>query len=72
MKLKTVAPAIAAIIALLTSCATFLGPRDVELPLYKLQEALNRQFPLNSRYLELFNITVSNPQLAMHRSHRRF
>ena len=65
MKLKHAAPLIAAAIALLSACATFLGPRDLELPLYKLQEALNRQFPFNSRYLEIFNINVSNPRLAL-------
>lgn len=64
MKLKFAAAVIAAI-ALLSGCAAFLGPRDVELPLYKLQDALNRQFPFNSRYLELFNIIVSNPQLSL-------
>lgn len=65
MKLKFVVPIIAATFALLSACATLLGPRDVELPLYKLQDALNRQFPFNSRYLEIFNITVSNPRLAL-------
>jgi hypothetical protein len=50
---------------LLGSCAALLGPRDVELPLWQLQESLNRKFPFNSRYLELFDIYVSNPRLAL-------
>lgn len=65
MKLKFGAALIAAGIALLSACASLLGPREIELPLYKLQAALSRQFPFNSRYLELFNITVSNPRLAL-------
>lgn len=50
---------------LLTSCASFLGPRDVELPLWQMQEALNRKFPFNSRFLEVFDIYVSNPRLTI-------
>jgi hypothetical protein len=50
---------------LLTSCAAMLGPRDVELPLSQLQESLNRKFPFNSRFFELFDIYVSNPRLAI-------
>lgn len=50
---------------LLTSCAGLFGPREVELPLYKLQEAMDRKFPFNNRYLELFDISVSHPRLAL-------
>jgi hypothetical protein len=50
---------------LLVSCATLVGPRQVEVPLYKLQDALDRKFPFNNRYLELLNITVSNPRLVL-------
>lgn len=50
---------------LLTSCAGLLGPREVELPLYKLQEAMDRKFPFNNRYLEIFDISVSHPRLAL-------
>lgn len=42
-----------------------MGPREVELPLYRLQEALNRKFPLNNRYLDLFDIHIANPQLSL-------
>jgi hypothetical protein len=65
MKLKLTMTIAAMLAALLCGCASLLGPRDVELPLSKLQEALNRRFPLNSRYLELFDIYVSNPRLTL-------
>jgi hypothetical protein len=50
---------------LLTACAGMLGPRDVELPIAKLQASLERKFPFNNRYLELFDIHVSNPKLTL-------
>lgn len=49
----------------LSSCATFVGPRQVDIPLYKLQAGLDRRFPINNRMLELFDVRLSQPQLAM-------
>jgi hypothetical protein len=49
----------------LASCATLLGPRDVEIPLAKLQEAIAGRFPFNNRFLELLDIRVTNPRVAM-------
>jgi hypothetical protein len=49
--------------ALLASCASILGPRDVDLPLYKLQASLDRRFPMDNRLLELFDVRLSRPQL---------
>jgi hypothetical protein len=63
MKFKLIL--LAALAALLTSCAALLGPRDVELPLWQLQNSLSRKFPFNSRFLELFDIYLSNPRLAL-------
>ena len=51
--------------AVLASCASLVGPRDIELPLNKLQSGLDRRFPLNNRALELFDIELSRPQLAL-------
>ena len=65
MKSKIIAMIIAALIILLTSCAGILGSRDVDVPLSQLQEALGRKFPFNNRYLEIFDIQVSNPRLAL-------
>lgn len=50
---------------LLASCATLLGPRQVEIPLARLQEALENRFPFNNRYLELLDIRVTNPRVAL-------
>lgn len=55
--------AVLASVLLLTSCASLLGPRNVELPLAKLQDAMARKFPFNSRYLELIDIRLTNPRL---------
>jgi len=50
---------------LLTSCAGWFGPREVELSVAQLQDALNRKFPFNSRILELFNVRLTNPRLTL-------
>jgi hypothetical protein len=49
----------------LTSCATLLGPREVEIPLAQLQEAIANRFPFNSRYLQLLDVKVSNPHVTL-------
>ncbi|HEY0061402.1 MAG TPA: DUF1439 domain-containing protein [Telluria sp.] len=50
---------------LLASCASLVGPRDVELPLAKLQSGLERRFPVSNRMLELFDVELSRPQLSL-------
>jgi hypothetical protein len=50
---------------LLSSCATLLGPREMEIPVERLQAALAGRFPFNNRYLELLDIRVSNPRLTL-------
>jgi len=52
-------------LALLTSCANLIGPRDIELPLSKLQSGLDRRFPVSNRMMELFDVELSHPQLAL-------
>jgi hypothetical protein len=49
----------------LASCASLVGPRQVEIPLYKLQAGLDRRFPVDNRALELFDIRLSSPQLSL-------
>ena len=51
--------------AALGACATILGPRDVDLPLSKLQAGIDRRFPMDHRLLELFDLRLSRPQLAV-------
>jgi hypothetical protein len=50
---------------LLASCATFSGPREVEVPLYKLQAGLDRRFPVDNRMLQVFDVHLTRPQLSM-------
>ena len=49
--------------ATLSSCASILGPREVDIPLPKLQASLDRRFPMDNRLLELFDLRLSRPQL---------
>jgi hypothetical protein len=65
MKSKIFALIAIAAAFLLTSCAGMIGSRDMELPLAQLQESLARKFPFNNRFLELFDIYVSNPKLVL-------
>lgn len=51
--------------AALSACATILGPREVDLPLSRLQAGIDRRFPMDHRLLELFDLRLSRPQLAV-------
>ena len=51
--------------SVLASCASLLGPRQVEIPLHKLQAGIDRRFPVNNRALELFDIELSRPLLTL-------
>lgn len=51
--------------AFLTSCAGMVGPRDIDIPLHKLQASLDRRFPISSRILELFDVELTRPQLSV-------
>ena len=50
---------------ILGGCASLIGSHDVEIPLAKMQQSLQKKFPFNNRYLDLFDITVNNPQLTL-------
>lgn len=50
---------------LLASCANLVGPRRIELPQARLQAGLERRFPLHNRMLQLFDVQLTNPQLAI-------
>ncbi|WP_312519603.1 DUF1439 domain-containing protein [Massilia sp.] len=50
---------------LLASCSSLIGPRQVEIPLHKLQAGLDRRFPINERLLDVFDIQLTKPQLAL-------
>ena len=50
---------------LLASCASIVGPRRVELSQARLQAGLERRFPLRNRLLDLFDVQLTHPQLAI-------
>ena len=50
---------------LLAACAGIVGPRRVELSQARLQAGLERRFPLRNRMLELFDVQLTRPQLAI-------
>lgn len=50
---------------LLASCAGIIGPRRVELTQARLQAGLERRFPLRNRMLELFDVQLTHPRLAI-------
>ncbi len=64
MKLRSVWLAML-VVALLASCASMYGPRNVEIPLSRLQEAVASRFPFNNRYLDLLDIHLTNPRVSL-------
>ncbi|MEO7494058.1 MAG: DUF1439 domain-containing protein [Massilia sp.] len=50
---------------LLASCAGLIGPREVEIPLSKLQAGVDRRFPVSNRMLDLFDVQLSRPQVSL-------
>lgn len=52
-------------VCLLSACAGMAGPREYEVPLSALQASLDQRFPLNSRFLEVFDIRLNSPRLAL-------
>lgn len=49
----------------LAGCAALLGPRTIEVPEARLQQAVARQFPLRSRFLDLLDIEVATPRVSL-------
>jgi hypothetical protein len=49
----------------LASCASIVGPRRIELSQSRLQAGLERRFPLHNRMLELFDVQLNRPRLAI-------
>jgi hypothetical protein len=53
-------------VLLLTGCAALApGPRTVDISEAQLAELIKRQFPFSSRYLELFDVSLSAPQVRL-------
>jgi hypothetical protein len=53
------------IACLLAACAALIGPRQVELPQERMQQNLDRKFPIHHRVLSIFDVELSRPQLAI-------
>lgn len=51
--------------SLLASCAGLIGPRQLEVPLSRMQEGLERRFPINNRAMVLLDVQLNHPQLTM-------
>jgi len=49
----------------LTGCSTLSGPRQVEIPLAKLQAGLDRRFPMDNRLFDLLDLRLSHPRLTL-------
>lgn len=52
-------------VVLLAGCAALIGPREVVLPVDKLQASLAGKLPANTRYLELLDVSVTNPRVRL-------
>ncbi|UOD31849.1 DUF1439 domain-containing protein [Massilia violaceinigra] len=57
--------AVLALAGLLASCASVIGPRQIELPLTKLQAGMDKRFPISNRVLEVIDIQLNRPQLSL-------
>jgi hypothetical protein len=51
--------------ALMAGCASFTGPRDIEIPLARLQRNIDQRFPLEHRAMAVFALRLQEPRLAM-------
>ena len=60
-----VAGALIAAVAWVAGCAALFGPRDVEVSQAQLQQAIERRFPIERRYLELLDVTVAAPRVSL-------
>jgi hypothetical protein len=54
-----------AIGGVLAGCSTLSGPRQVEIPLAKLQAGLDRRFPMDNRLFDLLDLRLSHPRLTL-------
>jgi hypothetical protein len=59
------AGAMVAAAALMPGCVALFGPRDVEVSQAQLQQAVERRFPIERRYLELLDVTVAAPRVLL-------
>ncbi|OEZ95641.1 DUF1439 domain-containing protein [Duganella phyllosphaerae] len=53
------------IAGVLSACSALIGPRDIEVRQEKLQQNLDRKFPMHHRVLGIFDVELGHPQLAI-------
>ncbi len=53
------------LLILLSACATLLPMQEFEIPLSRLQREMDKRFPFNHRYMELFDVALSQPKLSL-------
>lgn len=53
------------LVSLLAACAAIIGPRQVELPQERMQQNLDRKFPMHHRVLGVFDVELTHPQLSI-------
>jgi hypothetical protein len=52
------------LLTFLSGCASLLPPQEIEIPLSRLQQSLQKKFPYTERYFSLLDVTLSNPVLS--------
>ncbi|WEF35159.1 DUF1439 domain-containing protein [Pseudoduganella chitinolytica] len=62
---------LAALAAGLAGCAGLAGPRDVDIPLARLQRGLEQRFPIQQRALAVFELELARPRLSLQRDNDR-
>lgn len=53
------------LLTLVSGCASLLPPQEIEIPLSRLQQSVQKNFPFNARYSDLFEVNLSNPVLSL-------
>ena len=54
-----------AALALLTGCASLIGTHDIDISESQLTLLLARQFPMERKVLEVVDLNITNPQIAL-------
>ena len=52
------------LLTLLSGCASLLPPQEIEIPISRLQQAIEQKFPYTERYFGLLDVALSNPVLS--------
>jgi hypothetical protein len=51
---------------LVAACSSLLMPHGVDVPQARLQELLERHFPVNKRLFDAIDVTLDSPRLTLH------